>query len=43
MGKLRLDQKIIDSSRNLAKNISDDIKKMIDCHTTITVERAICR
>lgn len=43
MGTLRLDQKIIDSSRNLAKNISDDIKKMIDCHTTITVERAICR
>lgn len=43
MGKLRLDQNIIIESRNLARKISDDVKEMIDLHTTITVERAICR
>lgn len=41
--KLNLDQKVVDSARNAAKNIADDVQKFIDLHTTAATERTVAR
>lgn len=43
LSKLNLDKKLIDSSRNAAKLIADDVQKFIDEHTTTSTERTIAR
>lgn len=43
MGKLNLDQSLIDSSREAARKIAEDMQKFIDAHTTVATERAIVR
>lgn len=43
MSKLHLDQTLIDSSRNAAKNIAEDVQEFIDGHTTTATERAVSR
>jgi len=41
--KLSLNQKTIDSARFHAGKIADSIQSFIDIHSTVTVERAVCR
>lgn len=41
--KLNLDQMLIDSARNAASNIADDIQDFIDEHTTTATERTVVR
>jgi len=41
--KLQLDQNLIQEARNFAKNVALDTQEFIDKHTTVAVERAICR
>lgn len=41
--KLNLDQSVVDSARTAAGRIADDVQKFIDVHTTVTVERTVCR
>ena len=41
--KLNLDFKKVEYARNLAKKISDDVQDFVEKHTTISVERAVCR
>ncbi|HYF84112.1 MAG TPA: lysine 5,6-aminomutase subunit alpha [Clostridia bacterium] len=43
MSSLNLDRKQIDSARESARNIAEDMQKFIDVHTTVTVERTIAR
>ena len=43
LSKLNLDQSLIESSRNAAKNIAEEIQKFIDAHTTTATERTIVR
>jgi beta-lysine 5,6-aminomutase alpha subunit len=43
LSKLNLDPKLIDSSRNAARNIADDVQKFIDEHTTSATERTVVR
>lgn len=43
LSKLNLNQSLIDSSRQSAKNIAEEIQKFIDLHTTVATERAIVR
>lgn len=43
MSKLNLDPKLIESSRNSAKKIADEVQKFIDLHTTTSTERTIAR
>ncbi|HYE81030.1 MAG TPA: lysine 5,6-aminomutase subunit alpha [Clostridia bacterium] len=43
MSKLSLDRKLIDSARESAGHIAEDMQKFIDLHTTIAVERTITR
>ncbi|MBU1142256.1 MAG: lysine 5,6-aminomutase subunit alpha [Firmicutes bacterium] len=43
MSKLNLSKETIESCRKTAKKISFDMQKMIDQHTTISVERSILR
>ena len=43
MSKLNLDQGLIESSRNAAKNIAEDVQTFIDEHTTTATERTIVR
>jgi beta-lysine 5,6-aminomutase alpha subunit len=43
MSNLNLDRKQIDSARESAKNIAEDMQKFIDIHTTVAVERTIAR
>ena len=43
MSKLNLDMAKIDSSRQSAKNIAEDIQVFIDEHTTVATERTIVR
>ncbi|PKK99634.1 MAG: D-lysine 5,6-aminomutase subunit alpha [Tenericutes bacterium HGW-Tenericutes-2] len=43
MSKLNLNKETIESCRKLSKKIASDMQKMIDQHTTITVERSILR
>lgn len=41
--KLNLDQKLIDSSRDSARKIADEVQKFINDHTTTSTERTIAR
>ncbi|WP_026893555.1 lysine 5,6-aminomutase subunit alpha [Clostridiisalibacter paucivorans] len=41
--KLNLDPKVIESARNSAAKIADDVQEFIDRHTTVTVERTVAR
>lgn len=43
MTKLNLDQSQIQEARRLAAAIADDTQQFVDAHTTVTVERTICR
>lgn len=43
MSKLGLDQIKIKEARNYALKIAKDTQKFIDKHTTVTVERTVCR
>lgn len=43
MNKLSLDQTKIQECRNFAKNITDVVEKMINLHSTLTVERTVLR
>jgi len=43
LSKLNLDPKLIDSSRNSAKKIADEVQKFIDLHTTTATERTVAR
>jgi beta-lysine 5,6-aminomutase alpha subunit len=43
MLKLNLDKEKIDKARSYAKNIALNTQKFIDQHTTVSVERTICR
>ncbi len=41
--ELRINQTKVDKAREYARHIADDTQQFIDKHTTVTVERAICR
>lgn len=41
--KLNLDQNMIDSARNAAASIAEDVQKFIDAHTTVSTERTVVR
>ncbi|WP_041083648.1 lysine 5,6-aminomutase subunit alpha [Thermotoga profunda] len=41
--KIRLDKKLVDYARKLAKEITDQIQQVIDQHSTVSVERAVLR
>lgn len=41
--KLNLNWKVVDEARNYARKIASDTQEFIDKHTTVTVERTICR
>jgi len=41
--KLNLNQTLVEKARNSAARIADEVQAFIDPHTTVTVERAICR
>ena len=43
MGKLNLSKSKIAEARNYAYKIAEDTQKFIDKHTTVTVERTVCR
>lgn len=43
MSKLNLDQTLVAKARESASHVADDTQKFIDLHTTVTVERAVCR
>jgi beta-lysine 5,6-aminomutase alpha subunit len=43
MNKLNLNHKTIDDCRILASKISDDVQTFIDRHTTVSIERTVCR
>lgn len=43
LSKLNLDKNLIDSSRNAAKLIAEDIQNFIDDHTTTSTERTVAR
>lgn len=43
MTKLNLDFNVVDTARNLAKEIVNDTQSFIDQHTTVAVERTILR
>ena len=41
--KLNLDQELVLKARAHARHIAEDTQNFIDIHTTVTVERAVCR
>ena len=41
--KLNLNTTLVDKARQSAKHIAQDTQDFIDLHTTVTVERAVCR
>ena len=43
MGKLNLDDLLVDRGRLAARRIAEDTQDFIDIHSTVTVERTICR
>ncbi|MCD1147630.1 lysine 5,6-aminomutase subunit alpha [Peptoniphilus sp. KCTC 25270] len=43
MGKLNLDQSVIDKSRASARAIAEQVQEFIDTHTTVSTERAVLR
>ena len=42
-GKLSLDPRLIEQARASARFVADDVQSYIDLHTTVAVERAVCR
>ena len=43
MSKLGLNQELIDKARNSAHKVALDVQAFIDEHTTVAVERTVCR
>jgi len=43
VSKLNLDQNLIQKARNAAFHITNDVQDFIESHTTVAVERTICR
>jgi beta-lysine 5,6-aminomutase alpha subunit len=43
MAKVPVDQHVVDSCREIAANIADDVQGFIDAHTTVGVERTTAR
>lgn len=41
--KLNLNQELVDQARESAHKVAGDVQGFIDLHTTVTVERAVCR
>ena len=41
--KLNLDKNLVDKARNHARNVAIDTQRFIDVHTTVAVERTVCR
>ena len=41
--KLHLNLDLVSKARASAAKVADDVQEFIDVHTTVTVERAICR
>ena len=41
--KLNLNRQLVDKARASAAHIAADTQSFIDVHTTVTVERAVCR
>ena len=41
--KLGLNLELVEKARAAAKRVADDTQNFIDQHTTVTVERAVCR
>ena len=41
--KLNLNQELVAKARASAAKVADDLQTFIDAHTTVTVERAVCR
>lgn len=41
--KLNLNRSLVDQARASAANIAAEVQSFIDLHTTVTVERAVCR
>lgn len=41
--KLNLDPKLVDSARNCARRIAEDMQEFIDAHTTVSTERTVLR
>ena len=41
--KLNLDMSLVEQARLSAAKVADDVQGFIDLHTTVTVERAVCR
>ncbi|EOD01671.1 lysine 5,6-aminomutase subunit alpha [Caldisalinibacter kiritimatiensis] len=41
--KLNLNPEIIDSARNAARRVAEDVQEFIDRHTTVTIERTVAR
>ena len=41
--KLNLNQELVNSSRNISQRIAEDTQKFIDNHSTVAVERTVCR
>ena len=41
--KLNLNMELVDKARTHARHIAEDTQNFIDVHTTVTVERAVCR
>ncbi|MFN4191220.1 MAG: lysine 5,6-aminomutase subunit alpha TIM-barrel domain-containing protein, partial [Pseudothermotoga sp.] len=41
--RIRLDKKLVDYARELAKEITDQVQEMIDQHSTVSVERTVLR
>jgi beta-lysine 5,6-aminomutase alpha subunit len=42
-GKLNLDRELVEKARNSAARVAKETQAFIDLHTTVTVERAVCR
>ena len=43
MSKLNIDFSLVDKARGIAKEIAETTQEFIDIHSTVTVERAVCR
>ncbi|MBR5537562.1 MAG: D-lysine 5,6-aminomutase subunit alpha, partial [Clostridia bacterium] len=41
--RLNLNMELVEKARASASKVADDVQEFIDAHTTVTVERAICR
>lgn len=41
--KLGLNLELVNQARQSAAHVADDTQRFIDQHTTVTVERAVCR